>query len=115
MFVGVSLNEARIDGEAFTADEAGRHAGSNDTLKHFPEDVAVAEALVTGARESRVIRDLVFDAQAAEPAIGEVKLDLAAQRTFRADGEHVTDDEYPDHQHRINRRSSSMRIVRGQL
>jgi hypothetical protein len=52
-----------------------------------------------------------LDAEATEPAISEVELDLAAQRAFRADGEHVADDEHPNHQHRIDRRSSGMRIV----
>jgi hypothetical protein len=61
-----------------------------------------------------MIGDVVLDAEATEPAIGEVELDLAAQRAFRADGEHVADDEHPNHQHRIDRRSSGMRIVRRQ-
>jgi len=75
----------------------------------------ITEALVAGARKRRVVRDLVLDAEAAEPAIGEVDLDLAAQRTLRADGEHVADDEHPDHENRINRRTANRRIVRRQL
>jgi hypothetical protein len=59
-------------------------------------------------------RGCFLDAEATEPAIGEVELDLAAQRAFRADGEHVADDEHPNHQHRIDRRSSGMGIVRRQ-
>jgi hypothetical protein len=56
------------------------------------------------ARENgRMIRDLVLDAQAAEPAIGQVHLRFAAQQPLRADGKHVTNDEHPDHEHRINR------------
>src|SRR3982074_1897387 len=58
-----------------------------------------------------MIWDLVLDAEATEPAIGEVQLDLAEQRAFRADGEHVADDEHPYHQHRIDRWSSGLRIV----
>jgi hypothetical protein len=47
--------------------------------------------------------------------LGEVELDLAAQCAFRADGKHVANNEHPNHQYRINRRSSNMRIVRRQF
>jgi maltose alpha-D-glucosyltransferase/alpha-amylase len=40
---------------------------------------------------------------------------LYGTRPLRADCEHVADDEHPDHQHRIYRWSSGMRIVRRQL
>jgi hypothetical protein len=59
-----------------------------------------------------MIGDISLDAEAAEPAIGEVELDLTAQRAFRADGEHIADDEHPDHQHRIDRGAADRRIVR---
>src|SRR5262245_798428 len=58
-----------------------------------------------------MIRDLVLDAQAAEPAVRQVDLNLPAQQPLRADGEHVADDEHPDHQHRINRRAAKRRVV----
>ena len=48
MLVGVGLDQARIDSKAFTADEAGCDACSDDALKHSAEDVAVAEPLVAG-------------------------------------------------------------------
>ena len=63
-----------------------------------------------------MIGDGVLDAEATEPAIGEVELDLAAQRAFRTDGKHVADDEqHPYHQHRIDRRSFGIRIMPRQL
>ncbi len=58
-----------------------------------------------------MIGDPVLDAEATEPAIGEVELDLAAQRAFRADGEHLADDQHSDHQHRIDRGTADRRIV----
>src|SRR5207249_2689559 len=84
MLVGVGLDEARIDSKAFTTDEAERDAYPDDTLEHTAEYLAVAEALVAGARERRMIGDLVLDAEATEPAIGEIEPDLTAQRAFRA-------------------------------
>ena len=62
-----------------------------------------------------MIRDLVLDAQAAEPAIRQVHLHLAAQQPLRADGEHVAEDEHPDHEHRIDRRPAEVGVVGRQL
>lgn len=62
-----------------------------------------------------MVRDLVLDAQAAEPAIGQVYLHFTAQRPLGADREHVADDQHPDHEHRIDRRTADRRIVRGQF
>ena len=86
MLVGVGLNEARIYSKAVTTDEAGRDAQPDNTLEHTAENIAIEEALVAGTRERRMIGDLVLDAEATEPAIGEVELNLAAQRAFRTDG-----------------------------
>jgi len=58
-----------------------------------------------------MIRDLVFDAQPAIPAIGQIDLHLSADATLRADGKHVADDEHPDHEHRIDRRSPGVGVI----
>jgi hypothetical protein len=58
--------------------------------------VAVAEALVAGPREGRVVGNAILDAQAAEPAISEVHLNFAAQSTLGPDREDVAEDEHPD-------------------
>ncbi len=71
--------------------------------------------LMTGTRERRMIRDLVLNAQTAEPAIRQVDLDLAAEQPFRADREHIADDEHPDHQHRIDRGPPNFGIVGHEL
>jgi len=60
-----------------------------------------------------VIRHLVLDAQAAEPAVGEVHLDLAIKCPLRR--KHVPDNEHPDHEHRIDRRTPDRGIVRRKL
>ena len=49
MLVGVSLDEARIDSKAFTADEASRDASPDHMFEHAAEDVAIVEALAAGA------------------------------------------------------------------
>src|ERR1700733_11364229 len=55
-----------------------------------------------------MVRDGVFDAEFAEPAIGEVHLYLTTDQPFRADRNH----QHPDHQLRINRRATHGRIMR---
>ena len=110
--VGVGCDQARIDRETVAADEISLDAGSDDALEHLAENIVLAEALVAGAREGGVIGNLVLDAETAEPAVGEVELHFAAERAFRADREHVADDEHPDHQFRIDRGPAGVRIVR---
>src|SRR5258707_2800746 len=84
-------------------------------LEHVAEHLAVTEPLVAGTRERRMIRNLVLDAQAAEPAACQVNVDLAAEHPLRADGENVPNDEHPDHEHQVNRRSAKRRIVGREL
>jgi len=113
--VGVGRDQAGADRKAFAADEVSFDASSNDAFEDAAEDIMLAEALVASARECRVIGNPVLDAEAAKPAVSEVHLHLAAQRALRADREHVTEDEHPDHQLRINRRPAGVGIVRRQL
>ena len=115
LLVGVRHNQAGIDCEAVAADQACRQARLDDTLEHMAEEIAIAEPLVAGTRERRMVGDLGLDAQTAEPAIGQVHLHLAAQRPFRADREHVADEEHPDHEHRIDRRTAHPRVKGPQL
>ena len=62
-----------------------------------------------------MIGDLVLDAEPAKPAIGQIDLHLSADAPLRADRKHVADDEHPDHQHRIDRRSTGVGVVGRQL
>src|SRR5713101_8133015 len=75
------------------------------------ENIALAEALVTGAREGGVIWDIVFQTQAAEPSICKVDLHLPANLTLRSNGEDVTHNEHPDHEHRVDRWAADRRVV----
>src|SRR5215470_7535992 len=76
--VGVGFDQARIDGETLAANQADLDARSHDALEDAPEDIALAEALIAGARERRMVRDGVFQAQVTEPPVGEVDSHLAA-------------------------------------
>src|SRR5712671_7245201 len=63
----------------------GRDAGLDDLLEHPAKNISIAETLVAGARECRMIRDSILDTELAEPAIGEVHLYFAADQSLRAD------------------------------
>ena len=115
LLVGVGRNQAGIHRKTFAADQAGRNARANDTLEHAPKDGAVAKPLIARTRERRMIWDLVLDREPAKPAIGKVHLHLTTQRPLRADCKHIADDEHPDHQHRINRGPTNLRVIARQL
>ena len=66
-------------------------------------------------REHRMIGDLVLDAEPAKPSVGQIDLHLSANPPLRADRKHVADDQHPDHQHRIDRGSAGVRVVRRKL
>jgi hypothetical protein len=53
---------------------------------HLTEDIAVPDAFVTGAREGRVIGQLVLDAQSAKLSLGQIDLHLPAKCPFRSEG-----------------------------
>ena len=75
LLIGVEgLDQARIDGKAFAANQTGRDARLDDPFEHLAENISLAERLVAGARERRMIRDSVLDTELAEPAIGQVHL-----------------------------------------
>ena len=62
-----------------------------------------------------MVRDLVLDAQAAKPPVGQIHLHLAAQQPLRANGEHVAEDKHSDHKNRINRGAAKVGVVGRQL
>src|SRR5213078_2714194 len=92
-----------------------RNARLHNMLEETAENVAVAKPLIACTRERRVVRDLVFDGKLTKPAISEVYLHIAAQRSLRADGEHIADNQHADHQLWINRGPTIVGIMRRQL
>ncbi len=112
---GVGLDDRGVDGEPLAADQTGRHAAADDLFEHAAQDIAVAEPAVAVDRERRVVGNAVLQPQPAEPAIGQVELDLLAQPPFRADRIAVADQQHPDHQLRIDRRTAHAAVVRDQL
>src|SRR6185503_4362726 len=57
-----------------------------------------------------MIWDIVFNPEPAEPPVSQVNLNLRTEPPLRAERKHVADNQHSDHQHRINRRSPSVRV-----
>ena len=87
MLVGVGLDQARIHGKPFSANQPGCDTGLYDTLEYPAEDAAVPEPLVACSRKCRMMGDLMFYAELAKPAIGEVHLHLATQQPAQSAGQ----------------------------
>src|SRR5271166_3079064 len=58
-----------------------------------------------------MIRDVAVEAQATEPAISQIEVDLVAQLPLRANAEAVADDQHADHQLGIDRRATRLAVV----
>src|SRR5258706_5654032 len=82
LLVGVRRDQARINRKLLTTDQPRRNTCLNDTLKDPAKNVVVTEPLIAGSREHRMVRNLVFDAQAAKPAERQIDPDLASEQSF---------------------------------
>jgi hypothetical protein len=98
LLVGIRFDETGIDRHALAADEALLDAPRYGRSEQVAEQFAVTEPSVSVLRERRVIRDPVTQVKAAEPAIGEVEMDLLTQPPLRSDPEAIADQQHPDKQ-----------------
>ena len=70
--VHIHLDQARIDRERFASNQPARNAHRHHALEYPAYGIALSEAFVPRTAEYRVIGNLVFDTELAEPAIGKV-------------------------------------------
>src|SRR5262249_60882199 len=90
--------------------EASIRAAPTHRLENMAQDVAVAEAAMTIDRERRVIGNLVVEIKPAEPAVGQMQLNLLTQPPLKANAVAVANDQHPDHKLGINRRPANIAI-----
>jgi hypothetical protein len=112
LLIGIGLDQARIDREAFATHKAGRNARLDDPLEQPAKNIPFTKTFVPGARECRMIRDRILDTEPAEPTIGKVHLNFTADQPLRTDRKDISHDQHPDHQFRIDRWTTHERIVR---
>ena len=84
------------------------HPRRPDAERRSPESVRAAHGRIQSDRGS-------CPAELAEPPVGQVDLDFSAQPALRAERKHVANDQHPDHQHRVNRGPTRVRVIRRQL
>ena len=75
---GIGLDQAGVDGKAFAADQPLGNAPLQHGLEQSPQQVAVTKAAMAVLREGRVVGHLAVEPEPAEPAVGEVQMDLLA-------------------------------------
>src|ERR1700739_3883285 len=70
---------------------------------------------VPGTAEKRMVGYPILDAELAKPPICQIDLHLGAQSPLRADRKHIANYQHPDHQHRVDRRPTRVRVVSRKL
>ena len=80
LLLDIRADQAGIDGEPGFADRGLGNARRDDVLEQAAEQVALTGPAVAQLRKGRVIGDLVFETEATEPSIRQVKMDLLVQR-----------------------------------
>jgi hypothetical protein len=115
LLVGIRCDQAGIYCKSFRANQPLSEAAFHYRLEHMPQDIALPEPAMAVLREAGMIRDLAVQTEAAEPAIGEIKMDLLAQSAFRADTHRIADDQHSHHKLGINGGATSGAVERLQL
>ena len=87
LLVRIGPDQAGINREALASDEPFVDAALDGGLEQLAQEIAVPEAAVPVLRERRVVWDRSLQAEPAEPAIGEVEVDLVAEPALGPDPE----------------------------
>src|ERR1700722_16991181 len=111
----VLYDDAGVYCKGFASHDPFRHAAPHHDLEQLAQEIALAEAAVAVLGEGRMIWNVAIEPQPAEPAIGQIKMDLLLQPSLRANAEAVADDEHSDHQLGINRGPPDVAVVGTQV
>ena len=111
----IGNNHAGVDGEGLASHDPFFHAARQHGFEQLAQQIALAKAAMSVLGKRRMIGNLGVEPQSAEPAIGQIEIDLLAQPTLGTNAEAVADDEHPDHQLRINRGPPHVAIVGPQM
>ena len=100
--VRVRSDKTRVDRKSVGADQTLRQAPLNDGLEKAAQHVALAKAPVSVLRERRVMGSSAVQSESAEPAIGEIEVNLFAKATLGPNARAL------DHQLWIDRSSAHL-------
>src|ERR1700741_3230600 len=89
-----------------------QHAGLS---QRAPQEIDLAETAMPVLREGGMIGHIAVEPEPAEPPVGQIKVDLFAEKPLGAHTEAVPDDEHADQQLRINRWPSQRAVERREL
>ena len=81
-------------------------------FEELAQNVALAKAAMPVLGKRRMVWDLAVQAEAAEPAIGEIEMHFLAQAAFRANAQAIADKKHADHQLRIDRGAAGAAVER---
>ena len=110
---GVRYLDAGISGGA-----AGAEKGTltlmvgGDGFEQSPKKIALAEPAVTVLREGRMVGHVPVEAKPAEPAVGQIEVNLVAQPPLGTNAVAVAHQQHADHQLGIDRGSAHLAVVR---
>jgi hypothetical protein len=113
--IGIRLDQAGVDREAFPADQPLTNAAPQHRLKHASQQIALAEAAMSVLRKGRMVGYVAVEPESAEPAVCQVEMNLLTKSSLGADAEAVADDQHPDHQFGIDRGPPNGAVKRCQL
>lgn len=109
------MDQAGIDCKSLATHQPFFHTARNGRLKYAAQKATLPEPTVAVLGKRRMIRDAVTKVQAAEPAIGQVQMNLFAQAAFRPDAGAIAHKQHPDHQFGINGRATSVAVKLGKM
>jgi hypothetical protein len=78
--IGIRLDQAGINGKAFTPDQTLGDAARHHILEQVSEEVALREAAMPVLRERRVVWNLALQTQPAKPTVGQIEMTSSQRR-----------------------------------
>lgn len=111
VLVGVGLEMGRIRVQGATIDHLATDGLDHDLVENLLIHRALVEATATVLADGRSVGNLVFQAKAQKPAIGDIDFDLFNQPPLTADAKQIPQKEHLEEHCRIKSRSAIVRTV----
>ena len=111
---GIGLDDASVHRRTRATDQAGRHTATDDLFEQPAEQIALAETAVAVLGEGRAFGHVAIQPKPAEPAVGEVEVDLFAQPRLGADPVEIADQQHADHELGVDRGATGAAVMLGE-